>query len=161
MMKPTIYIETTIPSYYFNSRMDAELQVLGKWTREWWDEKRHEASLVTSVAVLEELSRGNHPFKNEKLALIEKLPLLPVSQMVIDVAHVYVARKAMPSDPKGDALHLALASVYKCDMLVSWNCRHIVNYQKAGHLKQLNSELGLGIPMLVTPMELLNRNFAK
>ena len=67
MMKPTIYIETTIPSYYFNSRMDAELQVLGKWTREWWDEKRHEASLVTSVAVLEELSRGNHPFKNEKL----------------------------------------------------------------------------------------------
>jgi predicted nucleic acid-binding protein len=160
-MKPTIYIETTIPSYYFNTRKDAELQVLSKWTREWWDEKRHEASLVTSTAVLEELSRGNHPFKAEKLALLEKIPLLPTSQQVIDVAHVYVARKAMPNDPKGDALHLAFASVYKCDMLVSWNCRHIVNYQKAGYLKQLNTELRLGVPMLVTPMELLNRSFDK
>jgi hypothetical protein len=158
-MKPTIYIETTIPSYYFNSREDAELKVLSKWTREWWDERRHEANLVTSLAVIEELSGGNHPFKKEKLALMDKIPLLPVTQKAIDVARVYVARKAMPNDPKGDALHLALASVYKCDMLLSWNCRHIVNYQKAGHLKQLNGELRLGVPMLLTPMELLNRNF--
>ena len=160
-MKPTIYIETTIPSYYFNSRKDAELQVLSKWTRDWWDGWRQDYNLVTSAAVLDELGDGNHPFKKEKLALLEELPLLPLTQMVVDVAHVYVARKAMPNDPKGDALHLAFASVYKCDMLLSWNCRHIVNYQKAGHLKQLNSELRLGVPMLVTPMHLLNQDFSK
>lgn len=160
-MKPTIYVETTIPSYYFNSRDDAELKVLSRWTREWWDGQRHEGNRVTSAAVLEELSQGNHPLKREKLALVAQLPLLPVTQDVIDVARVYVARKAMPNDPKGDALHLALASVYKCDILVSWNCRHIVNYRKAGHLKQLNSALGLGVPMLMTPMELLNRDFSK
>lgn len=160
-MKPTVYIETTIPSYYYNSRPDAELKVLSKWTREWWDDRRHEYNLVTSAAVLDELGDGNHPLKKEKLALIEKLPLLPLTQEVLDVAHVYIARKAMPNDPKGDALHLAFASVYKCDMLLSWNCRHIVNYQKAGHLKQVNNALGMGVPMLLTPMELLNRDFSK
>lgn len=160
-MKQTVYIETTIPSYYYNSRKNAELEVLSKWTREWWDDRRHEYNLVTSAAVLEELSRGDHPLKAEKLALIEKVPLLPITDEVVGVAHVYVARKAMPNDPKGDALHLAFASVYKCDMLLSWNCRHIVNYQKMGHLKQLNSELRLGVPLLLTPMELLNRDFSK
>ena len=161
MMKPTIYIETTIPSYYHNVRKDSDLVVLSQWTREWWDKSQHEFNLLTSAAVVDELSRGSHPLKTEKLAMLEGLPLLPITKVVTDVAQVYVARKAMPADPKGDALHLALASVYKCDMLLSWNCRHIVNYQKAGHLKQLNSELGLPTPMLLTPLELLNRDFSK
>jgi hypothetical protein len=158
-VKQTIYIETTIPSYYYNSRQDAELKVLSQWTREWWDDRRHEYNLVTSAAVIDELSGGNHPLKAEKLGLLDGIPLLPITKHVTDIAQVYVARKAMPDDPKGDALHLALASVYKCDMLLSWNCRHIVNYNKAGHLKELNSGMSLAVPTLLTPLELLNRNF--
>ena len=158
-MKQTIYIETTIPSHYHNVRPAPEMVVLSQWTREWWDKRRHEFNLVTSAAVIEELSRGEHPLKKDKLALLHGVPLLPVTDEVIATARVYIARKAMPADPKGDALHLALASVYKCDMLLSWNCRHIVNYQKAGHLKQLNSELNLPVPALITPLELLNREF--
>ena len=121
-MKLTIYIETTIPSYYHNVRKNPELEVLAQWTREWWTKKRHEFNLVTSAAVIDELSQGNHPLKAEKLWLLESVPLLPITKQVTDVAQVYVIRKAMPADPKGDALHLALASVYKCDMLLSWNC---------------------------------------
>lgn len=158
-MKLTIYIETTIPSYYHNVRKNPELEVFAQWTREWWTKKRHEFKLVTSAAVIDELSQGNHPLKAEKLGLLEGVPLLPITKQVTDVAQVYVIRKAMPADPKGDALHLALASVYKCDMLLSWNCRHLVNYQKAGHLKRLNSEMGLSVPMLLTPMELLSQDF--
>jgi len=154
-MKPTIYIETTIPSYYFNSRADAELQVLSKWTRDWWDHWRKGYQLVSSVAVIEELQRGKHPLQKEKLAMIASLPLLEITPRVLDVVDAYIANKVMPGDPRGDALHLALASVAKCDMLLSWNCRHIVNPRKEEHIEALNTKMHLHIPRLFTPFELL------
>lgn len=160
-MKQTIYIETTIPSYYYNSRPDAELKVLSKWTREWWDDRRHEYSLVTSVAVLDELSQGKHPLQKEKLAMIGPLPLLEVTPHVLDVADAYIANKAMPDEPRGDALHLALASVSKCDILLSWNCRHLVNPRKAEHIEALNTKMHLHIPRLFTPFELLKMERGK
>ena len=61
----------------------------------------------------------------------------------------------MPADPAGDALHLALASFYKCDFLVTWNCLHLANANKFGHIRRVNTILGLIVPNLVTPLELL------
>ncbi len=63
--------------------------------------------------------------------------------------------KLMPSDPGGDALHLALASYHKCDFLATWNCRHLANANKFGHVRRVNTLLGLYVPALVTPLELL------
>ncbi len=154
-MKQTIYIETTIPSYYHNSRTDAEMVVLSQWTRDWWDNRRHEHQVVTSSAVLEELRGGDHPKKAEKLALLDSISLLPTNDEVAKIVDAYIAQKLMPDDPQGDALHLAFASFYKCDILLSWNCRHIVNHHKAEHLKKLNARMGLHVPALLTPFELL------
>ncbi|MEO7298740.1 MAG: type II toxin-antitoxin system VapC family toxin [Verrucomicrobiota bacterium] len=154
-MKQTIYIETTIPSHYHDTRSDAESMVIRQWTRDWWDEYRHDYQLVSSFATIEELERGSHPMKAEKLAMIQELPLLEITSEVIDVVEVYIAHKAMPSDPRGDALHLALAAVSKCDILLSWNCRHIVNPRKAEHIEKLNNKMHLHTPRLFTPFELL------
>jgi len=64
----------------------------------------------------------------------------------------------MPSDPFGDALHLALASYHRCDFLVTWNCLHLANANKLGPIRRINGILGLNTPELVTPMELLGGN---
>jgi hypothetical protein len=154
-VKKTVYIETTIPSHYYDSRTSAEMKVLKQWTRDWWEKRRNEYQIVSSFAVLEELQRGKHPFQKEKIAMIESLPLLEITPRAIEVVEVYIARKAMPADPRGDALHLALASINKCDYLLSWNCRHIVNPRKQEHLDTLNSEMRLPMPRLFTPFELL------
>ena len=61
----------------------------------------------------------------------------------------------MPDDPVGDALHLAIASYHKCDFLLTWNCRHLANANKFGHIRRVNTLLGLYVPLLVTPLELL------
>ena len=62
------------------------------------------------------------------------------------------------SDPGGDALHLAVASFHRCDFLVTWNCKHLANANKFGHIRQVNDILRIGNPTLVTPLELLNEN---
>jgi hypothetical protein len=61
----------------------------------------------------------------------------------------------MPRSPVGDALHLALASYHRCDFLVTWNCKHLANAGKFAHIRRVNGLLGLFVPLLVTPLELL------
>lgn len=72
--------------------------------------------------------------------------------MCIDVHH-----KLMPVSPDADALHLALASSSGCDFIVTWNCKHLANPNKFAHVQHLNRLLGLPVPEIVTPQDLLRR----
>ena len=72
-----------------------------------------------------------------------------------DTVSAYISHDLMPADPAGDALHLAIASVHKCDILLTWNCRHLANANKFAHIRRVNGMLGLFVPMLITPLELL------
>lgn len=45
-MKPRVYVETTIPSYYYEVRKDPEAVAKRQWTREWWDSHRASYELV-------------------------------------------------------------------------------------------------------------------
>ena len=62
----------------------------------------------------------------------------------------------MPKDPKGDALHLALASYHNCRFLLTWNCQHLANANKFEHIRHINTLLGLFVPILTTPHGLLH-----
>lgn len=150
----TVYIETTIPSLYFDIRTDAKTAARCEWTRHWWENHRKKYDLVTGAPVIEELSRGDHQQKAAKLKLVEGIQILRVNEAVVETVEVYIKRYLMPREPSGDAVHLALASVYKCDYLLTWNCIHLANANKTGHLRTINTLLGLHIPQLVTPLEL-------
>jgi len=125
------------------------------WTRDWWDNHRQSYLLVTSEAVLDELTRGDYPQKEEALLLIDAVSLLEIADPITEIVEAYVRHKLMPQNPLGDALHLALASYYKCDFLLTWNCQHLANANKFDHIGRVNMLLGLYGPKLVTPLELL------
>jgi hypothetical protein len=154
-MNPRVYIETTIPSFYHEVRMEPEMVARRAWTREWWDDHRSDFDIATSEAVIDELEYGDFPQKNDALALIENLPLLDIDEAVADIVDAYIRHQVMPADPAGDALHLAVASYHRCDFLLTWNCRHLANANKFAHIRRVNGILGLFVPSLVTPLELL------
>lgn len=154
-MNRRVYIETTIPSFYHEMRTEPEMLARRAWTREWWDARRGEFELVASAAVLKELENGQFPTKADALALIKDVPLLEIDEAVGDIVDAYIAHHLMPADPTGDALHLALASYYRCDFLLTWNCRHLANANKFAHIRRVNGILGLLVPSIVTPLELL------
>ena len=72
----------------------------------------------------------------------------------MSAAETYVDEKIMPDDVAGDALHLAVASVHGCDYLLTWNCRHLANENKAERIALINQRLGLPNPRLLTPLQL-------
>lgn len=155
MPGPRVYVETTIPSFYHETRTAPEIVARREWTRRWWVTAHGRYELVTSPAVLDELEAGDSARVAERLALIDDLPLLAVELAVAEIVEAYIRHKVMPGDPRGDALHLALASYHKCDFLVTWNCLHLANANKFGHIRRVKTLLGLFVPALVTPLELL------
>src|SRR5205823_1831091 len=141
--------------FYFEVRTQAEMVARRDWTRAWWTLASANVELVTSLAVVEELERGDFQARDDCLALIANLPILAIEQAILEIVQAYIQHRVMPSDPAGDALHLALASYHRCDFLVTWNCKHLANANKFGHIRRVNGLLGLFTPALVTPLELL------
>ncbi len=92
-MKPQVYIETTIPSFYFEVRQQPEMVARRNWTRSWWDVERNDYELVTSLPVIEELQQGGHPRKQETLSLISGLSVLPIEDEIYQIVDEYVANQ--------------------------------------------------------------------
>jgi len=152
-----VYIETTIPSAYYENRRDTDSLFRRIHTRGWWDEYAPHYELVTSEAVVQEL---RHPAyaaakRSACLKMVGRLSLVAVTAFAERTAAIYVREFVMPSPPSLDALHLALASVHRCDILLTWNCDHLANANKLGHIKQVNGHLKLATPLLITPLQLM------
>jgi hypothetical protein len=156
-MNQLIYVETSVPSFYFETRPGVQLQARREWTREWWEIFIITDTLVTSPAVIAELSRTPESKRSDCLGLLESLPLLEMTEEADELVRLYIEHKIMPDDTEGDAMHLALATLHECDILVSWNCRHIANANKTDHIRLINGRLGLETPRLITPLELLEQ----
>lgn len=155
MPKPRVYVETTIPSTYHTRRTDPGSVEHRLLTRRWWHMAINSCALVTSRAVLDELAQGRSDHVKWRLALVDGLPVLETDEKVRATARVYIQDKLMPANPLGDALHLALASHDECDLLVTWNYRHLANPTKLDRIWRVNRALGLFVPRIVSPRTLL------
>ena len=106
----------------------------------------------TSPAVILELQQGSTEKTADRLKLVSNLELLDINDAIERIVATYIERRVMPNDPGGDALHLAIASYYGLDVLLTWNCRHLANPSKMQHIQVVNRELGLPMPLLTTPL---------
>ena len=155
----TAYIETSIPSFLFTGRTDPRSIARQKWTQQWFAEIAADFTLYSSLAVTVELERGTlEELKLRRIAFVDGFPMLEINTEVQEIAKIYVQRLLMPNDADGDALHLAMTSYYGLDVLLTWNCNHLANPNKFGHIAAVNEELGLKIPLLTTPLNYLSES---
>jgi predicted nucleic acid-binding protein len=153
-MKAKVYIETSIPSFFYETREEAQFVAMRQWTQDWWESEKDNYQCVTSDAVINELEMGDHPKQKEKLHLLSEIDLLEINSSIEEIVEVYLAHYLMPKNDLGDALHLAIASYYKIDFLLTWNCKHLANANKRAHIRRINERLNLFTPALVTPNQL-------
>jgi hypothetical protein len=151
-MKRTVYLDSTIFSFYFDERPGSQYR--RDITRDWWDTQRGHYELYTSYFVLEEVSDPSYPGWEKVSELAGGVPVLEEVADVRGIVKVYLDNQLMPADDAGDAAHLAMASYYALDFLVTWNCLHLANANKSEHIRRINTRLGLLTPELVTPEQL-------
>lgn len=155
-MKETIYLETTIISYY-TSRPSNDIMVLAKQriTEQWWKNNLNKFDVYISEAVFEEISEGDPDAALKRLNVVNTIPSLEITDDVKNVYKIYMKRLQIPDKALRDAIHIAIASVHSIDYLVTWNCKHIANGEIIKKLISINIELGLSIPVIVTLEELM------
>ena len=110
--------------------------------------------LVIGLPVISELEETPQPKRDKVLALIAQLRILPYVPEIADIVEVYFAHKLMPLEAQGDADHLALASFHNCDMLVTWNCKHLANATMRSTIEAVCRSESLSSPIICTPEEL-------
>lgn len=86
--------------------------------------------------------------------MLEDVKLIPELQTTASIISEYIRNKVMPEDATGDAAHLAITSQHGIDFLLTWNCQHLANANKQGHIRAINQRLGLSVPIITTPYQL-------
>ncbi len=153
-MRRRVYIDTTIPSYAVERRADIAARYRRSTTRRFLAATARFDFFVSDV-VRAELARGAFPRCRDALGVAAKIRDLPIVPEVVQVASVFRENLLVPSHDIGDSLHLAIAVVHRMDALATWNYRHLANPRKRRHLAVLCGRLGLAVPDVAPPDELL------
>ncbi len=156
-MKPTVYIETTIPSY-LTARRSSELQMAANQqaTRAWWDHERQHFDLYISQVVLTEIHCGDRDAAERRMRVLDGVLQLDVNDAVRELADRLIAEHALPATAQDDALHIAVAAVHGMDYLLTWNCRHIANAIMRPKIEQTCRLVQYEPPVICTPLELMD-----
>ena len=155
-MKAKVYIETTFPSY-LAARPSRDLLIAAhqQLTRDWWESRGPTFDLYISEPVLEEAAAGDPALAKLRLGLLADIPVLALSEGILRLAESLVAEGPIPRKAAGDALHIAIATVYGCEYLLTWNCRHIANAEIQRAARVVVGRRGFELPAICTPEELM------
>ncbi|CEP67949.1 PIN domain [Moorella glycerini] len=157
--KPTLYLETTIPSY-LAARLSRDLIVAANQqaTHERWIYERDKFQIYISQAVVVEAQAGDPEVASLRSRYLEGLEILPVTDEVEKLARKYITVLGIPQKSALDAVHLAYGVAYNLDYILTWNCKHLAHGEVRKKLKRYNASVGLETPEIVTPLELMGRN---
>ena len=157
----TVFIETTIPSYYVARRARDIVQAARQeLTIEWWDNHRSRYELLSSQIVLDELARGEQAMAMKRLQLIENISLLVISEPVIKIAEELLREGIVPQKAADDAFHIACAGVHRVDFLLTWNCTHIANPHNRNRIERCFTRYQIKMPVICTPEEFIGDDYA-
>ncbi|MEA5508959.1 type II toxin-antitoxin system VapC family toxin [Crocosphaera sp. UHCC 0190] len=158
-MSGTVYIETSIFGH-LTARPTSNLIVAAniKITQDWWDQYRSTFTLYASEIVENEAAQGDRIIAAQRLDLLKSLRLLELTEEVFELSQGFLSQSNLPPKAANDALHMALATVYNLDYLLTWNCKHMANAQIQRKLAQISSDLGYLLPVICTPYELIGYN---
>ena len=73
-----------------------------------------------------------------------------------DMAERYISAGVIGASQRVDAQHIATATIYRVDVLVSWNFKHIVNLDRIQGYNSVNLRNGYPLLEIRTPQEVLN-----
>ncbi|MCE2440511.1 MAG: type II toxin-antitoxin system VapC family toxin [Candidatus Latescibacteria bacterium] len=151
MAKQSVYLDSTIPSAYYDSRTpERQGQTIQFWNRRLPDF----AAVISSVVVLEIRATPNDERRTRLENLVQDCEVLVFDEEADTLAQEYVARGIFPEKYVDDANHVAVAVTNGIGYFCSWNFTHIVNVNIRREVNLFNALKGYGPIEIVAPPEL-------
>ena len=112
----------------------------------------------TSEYVIQELRKAPEPKRSDMLALVKKynVTVLDSTPEAVHLGELYLTRGIIPFSHRLDSLHVAMASAYELDCIISYNFQHINRDKTRIRTMSVNNEEGYGGISISTAKEVLN-----
>lgn len=150
MKRLRIYIDTSVVGGCFDEAFSEESGALFQMARE------GKIILLVSDLLAEELELAPPEVQKEFGDLPpENLEATTRSQETERLRDVYLAAKVVNPSHKNDAHHVALATVAGADLIVSWNFKHIVHFDKIRGFNAVNFKEGYALIEIRSPKEVV------
>lgn len=147
---PRVYVETSV----FGGAFDVEFERASRMFFEQVRERRFH--LVTSDIVQREIETAPETVRGLFDEMLVAAEILPISDDVLQLRDAYLDAGVVTPRWSVDALHVASATVARCELIVSWNFRHIVHSEKIPRYNAVNTLQGYGGVAIYSPQEVIS-----
>jgi hypothetical protein len=132
-----IYIDTSIVGGYFDEEFKEATNMLFQRL-----EKREVKFVVSDLLDLELLNAPSHVKEFLFHFSPDFFERVELTDETLQLADTYIEEKVVGKTSIEDCRHIALATIYKVDVLASWNFKHIVNLDRIKGYNSVNLRLG-------------------
>jgi len=152
-----IYLDTSIISAYLDQRNPNRQKI----TQMWWKEmsKNYKVS-ISEIVEAEIFDTPDEKLKVKLFNLIKNINSLQINPEIRKLANEYLKNKIFDEGSFRDALHIATATINDIDIVVSWNFKHIANYETKQKVNAVNILNGYREIEIYSPMELGGGKYA-
>lgn len=112
--------------------------------------------LVTSALVQAELDVAPDEVRQLFDEMITQAEITPISDAAQRLQQAYLSAGIVTAKWSTDALHVALATVSSCALIVSWNFKHIVHFEKIPLYNAVNTLAGYNAVAIYSPREVIS-----
>jgi predicted nucleic acid-binding protein len=146
-----IYIDTSVIGGYLDKEFkDASQKLINRF-------KKGEFQAVISDITKLELKQA--PAKVQ--AILKKIPEKNIEHVELtkdatELTKIYISEGVLTKSKIVDAQHIAIATINKVDVIVSWNFKHIVNIDKIRGFNAVNLKMGYSIIDIRSPWEVIS-----
>lgn len=149
--KLNLYIDTSVIWGYFDVEFEEETKLLfdGIFNNEFHViySSVTEDELINAPKKVKELLNSIPDEYKTKIELTEEAVML---------GDTYIDENVVGKTSREDCFHIALATIHKADVLVSWNFKHIVNVMRIRGYNAVNIKLGYSTIDIRSPNEIIN-----
>ena len=144
-----VYADTSVFGGVFDSEFDTASNLFFDQVKE------GKFKLCISDIVRRELEGAPQNVKSLFEDLLLFCEILPISETCLNIRDQYLMHNIVTLKSSDDALHVATASVNGCDIIVSWNFKHIVHFDKIKLYNAVNKIQGLNEIFINSPSEVI------
>ena len=155
MKKLKIYLDTSIIGYL---HQETQPEKMADTQKLWEQIKNGVYEVVISELLFEELSNNpNEEIKNILLEFLAQIDyeITSLTSEMETLAVTIISHGILTKKSYQDCLHIATALVHNCNLLVSWNFKHLVNIRTINGVRAISNLEGYRSIDIITPTSLI------
>ena len=138
MKKVKIYLDTSVISHLFAEDTPEKMMETNKL----WNELLNGVyDIYISTLTLDEVRKCAEPKRSKMIEKLDEIDydILVETVEITNLTHEYINNGVLTRKNNDDCQHIAFAVASNCDLIISWNFKHLVNFKTISKVKIVNA----------------------